>query len=543
MHYKSDKIESFLDGMSKNSFLLPAIQRGYVWKERQIVRFIDSLMRDFPTGTLLLWNKPSGEMYKFNQHYSKEIGNKKASSGEVHDSTDGVLDGQQRLTSIFIAFRGTYNGKRLYFNIGYFDSDAEEWYEFAFLDDVTARTDEKKWVAVEDICACKISPSNKVCGKFGATNDIERSNIKRLYSMYKTTELSYYEFENDKLSDVLEIFVRVNSGGTTLSKTAFLFSSLINSWNGGKKCIETLIKTARSILKDDSRIDTDFVIRSAMYLEGYGTKVKIKDLNSSSEKLKALKDDWILISVSIILAMKLIRSWGFRKQSIVSFSAILPVAYYLYNKYNGKERETQIPKDDKDMLKKMFILSQLNKLFNSAVDARLASVKAALDKKNSWSELKKAYPKVFAVKAKDGGKWIDSYSYQNKSYCYLILSLLNPGTRGDIDFHIDHLHPKSFFIDSKDGLSMAAGLKKMKMKESDKKRWMDLCNKLPNLGLLNGDANHMKNDTSLEDWLEKFDDYRDNFIAKNWNLSINDFENFYMKRRDKLISRIKDVLK
>ena len=105
-----------LSQIERDEIVLPAMQRPFVWKEDRIYRLIDSPLRGFPIGAVMLWRTSTVQRFRrlprdvdaelpeiFNFETSTDTGNKYL-----------VLDGQQRLTSVFSAFKGTYSHKRLY---------------------------------------------------------------------------------------------------------------------------------------------------------------------------------------------------------------------------------------------------------------------------------------------------------------------------------------------------------------------------------------------------------------------------------------------
>src|ERR1017187_9734189 len=107
-----------VDEIYKKKYLLPAIQREVVWEAEQIEKLFDSLMRDYPIGSFLFWyvaKEKTGnyQFYEFMREYheKKNRHNPKANvTGQ--DDIIGILDGQQRLTSLFIGLRGTYAYKQ-----------------------------------------------------------------------------------------------------------------------------------------------------------------------------------------------------------------------------------------------------------------------------------------------------------------------------------------------------------------------------------------------------------------------------------------------
>jgi uncharacterized protein with ParB-like and HNH nuclease domain len=542
MKSKDFKIKDLMDQISSSAILLPAIQRNYVWRENQISSFLDSLMREYPVGSLLLWENPSGNMFKFLQEYKRKARNTEADEKEVKRASYGVMDGQQRLNSLFIAFMGKYENKELYFDIN--SGKDGNRYEFSFLTpkEAVENSKTKIWTSVKDIC--KGVPDNKM-SKLGARNELQRENIRRLNNVYKNAKLSYYVIDKSiNPEDVLEIFIRVNSGGTKLSKTDFLFSVLVKNWKEGKDLIKDLVEKIQDKIGESSRIDGDYILRTSMYLLEFDTKIKITDF-SSEENIDKIKDNWDKLSKAIESAFALVHSWGFDKNCITSFSAIMPIAYYLYTKHKGmKKNVSLLPKKEKDFLKKFFILAQINQLFGASVNNVLTKVRACFQKGKIWAALEKDWPAKFIFKKDSAERLMNKYKFEDKSYCFLILSLLNPRLNYDESvFHIDHLHPISSFVNRKDG-SMADELKNLNVSEKEKSQWIDMCNQLPNLGLLMGAINQSKGDTSLKKWLNKHKkDYKENLINIKWGLKLEEFEDFFVKRKKEMVNKLTEILK
>jgi len=129
-------ISSFITQIDNNEIVLPAIQRDFVWEEERITKLFDSIMRGYPLGIVLLWETYLDIKYReFENDYQSEAkyifkdntGNKRIKL---------VLDGQQRLQSLFIALNGSIDGKELYFDIlsgKTADDFREVFYVFHFL--------------------------------------------------------------------------------------------------------------------------------------------------------------------------------------------------------------------------------------------------------------------------------------------------------------------------------------------------------------------------------------------------------------------------
>ena len=112
--YENKSIKKIIEGIEKERIILPAMQRSFVWPENKIYKLFDSLMRGYPIGTFLFWkiDKSTLNQYAFNS-FIKNYHNKKDQLQKGNKVTsdfsdyDAVLDGQQRLTSLYIGTCGT----------------------------------------------------------------------------------------------------------------------------------------------------------------------------------------------------------------------------------------------------------------------------------------------------------------------------------------------------------------------------------------------------------------------------------------------------
>ena len=172
------KISDVIDDIHKKKYLLPSIQREFVWDTYQIEQLFDSLMRDYPISSFLFWKVDNEqvknyEFYEFLRDYHErdKTHNPKANV-EGEEEITAVLDGQQRLTSIYIALKGTYAYKlarkrwdndqayrkrKLYLNLVRKAEDSDFEYEFLFLTDSEAQENNENnyWFPVGKILNLK----------------------------------------------------------------------------------------------------------------------------------------------------------------------------------------------------------------------------------------------------------------------------------------------------------------------------------------------------------------------------------------------------
>ena len=139
MNNQQETIRKFVSYINNPShlggFWLPNIQRSFVWSEEQIERLYDSLLREYPTGNLLIWkNKSKIKHRKFIDNWKEGIKLLDFFVPINDNSKMLVLDGQQRMQSLYIGLKGSYDGKELYFNVlsGDLKAPDDKKYEFTF---------------------------------------------------------------------------------------------------------------------------------------------------------------------------------------------------------------------------------------------------------------------------------------------------------------------------------------------------------------------------------------------------------------------------
>lgn len=129
MEYNPIRVSDIIRQVNHDIYL-PAIQREFVWGRDRIERLFDSIMADFPIGSFLFWlleqkNKEEWPVYEFIRDFDGESPhNPSATMSEITKDIKLVLDGQQRITSLYIGLKGKYRyfyyrwkETRLYLNL------------------------------------------------------------------------------------------------------------------------------------------------------------------------------------------------------------------------------------------------------------------------------------------------------------------------------------------------------------------------------------------------------------------------------------------
>lgn len=341
------KIVSYLndDEAEGGGFWLPNIQRPFVWNEDQIARLFDSIMREYPISTLLVWK--TKEQVKHRKFIDNFLPDLKLTNFYVPDNTRSkmmVLDGQQRLQSLFIGLRGSYFGRELYFDVlsGVMAAPEDIRYRFAFKDKSSGIW---PWVRFKDV----VFQNNKLPGEIAEAliaaapsplSDTDKRSVGR------NIERARQEFVNDdnitfqeldgidnpeayRVDDIVEIFIRANSGGTKLGKSDLLFSLLTSSWDAADGEMETLLE---DLNQGSFAFDRDFVLKACLTVLGKGARYEVDKFRDGKTKEEII-DKWPELSEAIkavrdlLVAKTYIRS----DKAIPSYLALIPLIYFRHH--------------------------------------------------------------------------------------------------------------------------------------------------------------------------------------------------------------------
>ncbi|MFD4510186.1 DUF262 domain-containing protein [Streptomyces sp. NPDC058457] len=230
------RISQILDKVDSGDIALPEFQRGYVWTRDQVREFFQSLYRGYPIGGFLTWSTKA--------ETTQTRGDGTARDGAIHL----LLDGQQRVTTLYGVTHGrpprffegnpaTLTG--LHFNL---DTEAFEFYAPAKMKDNPA------WVDVSSLL------QQGLAGHFQQVTELTQGD-GRLYGPYierlnRITQIKERDIHIDEVTGqdktidvVVEIFNKVNSGGTKLSKGDLALAAICASWPEARPTMNAALST------------------------------------------------------------------------------------------------------------------------------------------------------------------------------------------------------------------------------------------------------------------------------------------------------------
>lgn len=548
-----------LENIRDGRYAMPAFQRQYVWSMEQIERLWDSILLDYPIATFLFWHLDNSNvspgMYfcnflsdvTFNNRNQADSINYELGSIDVERTDTAILDGQQRLTSLYLSLFGNsfirpkyarrkrtngivtklvielnkhkiavdeeeYNSKK--FDIRFTDKMGRlspTQFEIRKILDPGFQNEKTLDDAIEASIANVPSDSK----------DYARAILKKLRSKIFVEKLiRFSEIKGMGQDDALEMFVRFNNGGRPLKKHEITMSILGAYWPSAKA------EFGRILTGSYREFGSEFIIRTALML--FGDVVKS---NITRQIADDLKNDWqdfgtILQELEITLRRMHIEVSRFSG----SWNVLLPIIYLMYNNPGYQE--------DFDGIRVYLTRAVLFTYFRSGTTAKLQQMKSyineyefhiTVDMLDQISDLRVTDGKIDDIINSEKGSRIASEA----------LSFLSADwTSKNLRYEQDHLHPYDRF----------EGTAPMGVSREDWILWRGNRNRLPNLQLLEGRSNGSKSDMPLIEYYSDMNDEqrekfcRDALIPKGVSLEIRDFGTFYEKRKALLEERLRKLL-
>jgi len=584
MKLESTSIKQAITDIEGGKIFLPPIQRNFVWDKKRIVNLFDSIYRNYPIGNCIFWNlKPETShnypLYKFirefSENKSKSIKNEHVPKNLLEQDVFAVVDGQQRLSSLYIGLAGNYKYKKsgkglqnvdsnfiaskLYINLFATETkaiDDEELFEFLADEDSIFLNDRNLWFEVGKVLTWKnsenaeklvneilnpivISSSKKtVIAKFESRKQKIITTLKTLFEMLHERRLYYFDINNQNLDEVVDIFTRVNSGGMILKKSDLLFSILVAQWNEGRDEIKELVESMREC---NVNISQDFIMRACLVLSDLPVKYKLESF--TSKNISLIKTNWNDIKNCLMKLCEILPEIGYINHPNLSDNALIPIAYYIKKGGNVKTQKS------KKSLQQYYVVSQVNGIFGGQGEQVLEKIRTEIKKQletdnslnyQGFTDLKLPGSKTLKLTLQDLQNLVEETVY-GSPHAYFLLSLIYPTVDFKIRrYEVDHVHPKSKFNYANlrnNGIIDQEIIEYWKEEKS---------NLLPNLQLLGDKDNNNKRSKTILEYLsfkskkEKDEFKKDNLLpTDNKLLELKNFDTFFEYRKRQLTIKLK----
>ncbi len=551
MNNQSETIRKFVSYVNNpahlGGFWLPNIQRAFVWNETQIEKLYDSILREYPIGTLMIWkNKSNIRMRRFIEHWKDGLNLLNFYEPNNTNEKMLVLDGQQRMQSLFIGLKGSHNGKQLYIDIIGKDIKAtdDKKYSFKFYKDAPGFP----WVKFSEL----VFPDKKTkefkqyilsSADRELTNDEDDlidDTLEVIRRVFCTEENILYQVvdsidrhETYSDDDIVEIFIRANSGGTKLDKSDLLFSLLVSSWDEADQKMQDLLD---EINTNGFEYNMDFILKTCLVLFGKGAAYGVDKFRDGDTK-KKIEDNWKAISEAIKDVRDFVIGKTFIKSGriLTSYLVLIPLIYLRYHHKASWDKATR--------LNEFLIRSLIVGAFGGSPDSLIDRIIKKIDDTKAFN-VDDMYSVII-----DSGRNLQltkegllGIGYGDRRI-HLLFNLWY-SFNYDAAYHqnepqIDHIFAQSVLKAVKVE-NPETGRMVMKYRQGDR-------NVLANTMLLSRGENGPggKSDQSPENWFtDKDDAYLDlHLIPKDKNLwQIDNFEQFLKAREDLIVDKFKYLI-
>lgn len=378
------KYEALFLEIDKGEIKLPMFQRDFVWDKEQTAKLIDSILKGFPIGTFIFW-KTRDELRSY-----KNIGNHKLPKTPKGDYAYYILDGQQRITSLYAVRKGiriTREGKEIDYRDIYIDLefDDEQDEQIAVSGkptkiikgtvDKTDKVEEKRCISIHDALTRSM---------IDLEDDYTKPERKLIDAYQKA--LTGYDFSTIVIKDypieiACEIFSRINTGGKVLSVFEVMVAKTYDEALGFD------LAEQYDLLRDGTDDDDKKCLRAAKF-ETIPATVAMQTVAAITTKQVRSKD---------ILKMKredFIKNWQPMKDALfesVDFlrhklrvpvsqllpypAVIVPLAYFFHKTKNKKPSNIQ-----SKLLEQWFYWVGLNYRYSSGSETKLGEDLVRMDK-------------------------------------------------------------------------------------------------------------------------------------------------------------------
>ena len=336
------KINQIIDKINDNQLFVPSFQREYVWKKKDAKNLIDSLIKDYPTGTMLTWETNNPPELKGDYVYELTKGSVKL-----------ILDGQQRITTLYMLMTGEippyYTKKEILEDIRGLHVNVQttslEYYRKTIMEH------DPCWIDITEIFKGNIR-TRDIIDELERKNDGERierevenlidDNIESIKKIRDREFLEQIIPVKATIKEAIDIFYIVNSSGVNLTDAELALAQISGYWPQARE----EFKEKLNYLSEKGWVfNLDFIMYVLL-----GT---IHRMGSKMEKLHSIenKDEiqrvWKILDDKVLdYTMNLLQSQGYVDHSdeINSVYALVPIITYVYLKPNHKLNEEEIKK-------------------------------------------------------------------------------------------------------------------------------------------------------------------------------------------------------
>lgn len=355
------KINQILDKIDAFQLFVPAFQREFVWKRDDAKKLINSILKDYPTGTMLTWETNDPPELKGDYTYNHNQGTVKL-----------ILDGQQRITTLYLLIKGEippyyteheiiYDVRGLYVNIQTLEL---EYYKKIMM------SGNPFWIDITKILKNETNALQIIKAIKQQQEIDDEAQYLILDNISKIQQIQHKEFLEQtipvkaNIREAIDIFYIVNASGVNLTDAELALAQISGYWPDARERIKIKLF---ELEKEGWAFRLDFFMYVLLgCLHQVGSKM---EKLHGQENLEPLKQAWHeLESNTLDYVFNILKSHAYidHTKEINSVYALVPIIVYAYRKGKSKMSETEIKK-----AVKWFYYSQVRNRYISQLPQKL----------------------------------------------------------------------------------------------------------------------------------------------------------------------------
>jgi hypothetical protein len=354
------KISSILEKIDERQLFVPAFQREYVWKKKDAKLLIDSMIKGYPTGTILTWDTNQPPELKGDHVYDARQGAIKI-----------LLDGQQRVTTLYMLIRGelppyytleeiTEDTRGLRLNV---ETLEIEYYQKRMSND-------PRWLDITDIFKKTVRARDVVDGLAASGRELARDEQNQIDDNFSAVlGILDRDFPEQNipikasLREAIDIFYIVNAGGVALTDAELALAQISGYWPQAREAFKAKLDKLK---KNGFVFKLDFIVYALLAVLHQGGS-DMRKLHSEDNN-DAIREAWKTLDGKVLdYVANLLRGHAFvdHTNEINSIYAVIPIVAYCH-RMNCNLSHTEIQK-----VVKWFYYSQVRRRYVSQLPQKL----------------------------------------------------------------------------------------------------------------------------------------------------------------------------
>lgn len=354
------KISSILEKIDERQLFVPAFQREYVWKKKDAKLLIDSMIKGYPTGTVLTWDTNQPPELK---------------GGHIYDPLQGaikiLLDGQQRVTTLYMLIRGVLPP---YYTLEEITEDTRGLHVNVQTREVEYRQkrmeNDPRWIDLTDIFKKKVRAKDvdKALGESGRQlTDEDYDRIDDTFAAIQGILDRDFPEQNipikASLREAIDIFYIVNAGGVALTDAELALAQISGYW---PKAREAFKRKLDALKKNGFIFKLDFIVYALLAILHQGGS-EMRKLHSADNN-EAIREAWKALDDKVLdYVANLLRGHAYvdHTDEINSIYAVIPIVAYCHR------MNCNLNHNDIQKVVKWFYYSQVRRRYVSQLPQKL----------------------------------------------------------------------------------------------------------------------------------------------------------------------------